>query len=860
MFLSRMLRLRQYLQKKKSPSLNDRFRCFQALLEANNSALEVMGDLEGKYFQGGDPFDRQYVRDSYNKVRENVLQMVEALNCIASDRYRSLYGVFERIDHGIQETVFGVRETVRSPLTIPFAEITREMSEIVGGKSANLGEMRNRMGLPIPEGFAISAYAYDIFVEKGVLGKDVARRLASVNIHDRRALSKLSREIQQTILAAPLPQELENAILQAYVQLAAPMGGEIPVSIRSSAVREDSDISFAGQYATILNVYPHAIIHAYKKVIASKFTPQAIFYWKERGFNEEDIPVAVGCQAMICARASGVMYSRDPNHPDRNVVIISAIWGVGELVVERASPNVYVVSRETGQVLERRIPVQESMLVCKGAGISVVPVPDDLKEQPCLREKETEQLLRYAITLEDHYQSPRDIEWVIDQEGAVYIVQTRDLKMASGSPGSEEASTDPHADRVLINWGVVAATGVGAGPVQIVMKDRDLDPFPPGSVLVVKSFRPKQVTVMDKASAIICEIGNVAGHMASLAREAQIPTIVEARDATKLLRPGQMVTVDAYRNRVYDGAVEEILGQKRRDEETRKSAPVLKKVEQLISRIVSLNLWDSKAVSFQPENCQTFHDITRFIHEMSIQEMFRLHESKKTPYENAKQLVSDLKINLYVIDLGGGLSVSDKESNRVRPEEITSLPMRALWRGITHPKVSWTGMVQVDLKGFASVMLNTLSDSARYGTQLGEKSYAIISKEYMNFSSRLAYHFSTVDAYCSDTKNNNYIQFQFMGGGSSSERRSRRVRFIAGVLKNMDFEVETKGDWLQARLLKYESHGIEQKLDYLGRLMCCARQLDMAMYSENVIDWYVQAFMRGNYAFEKTTAQPIKRG
>ena len=277
------------------------------------------------------------------------------------------------------------------------------------------------------------------------------------------ALSQLSREIQHTILAAPLPQELENAILQAYIQLAAPMGGEIPVSIRSSAVREDSDISFAGQYATILNVYPHAIVHAYKKVIASKFTPQAIFYWKEMGFNEEDIPVAVGCQAMICARASGVMYSRDLNHPDRNVVIISAIWGVGELVMERASPNVYVVSRETGQVLERRTPVQESMLACKGSGISVVPVPDDLREQPCVREEEIEKLLRYAIALEDHYQTPRDIEWVIDQGGAVYIVQTRDLKMASGSPGSEETSTDPHADRVLINWGVVAATGVAAG-------------------------------------------------------------------------------------------------------------------------------------------------------------------------------------------------------------------------------------------------------------------------------------------------------------------------------------------------------------------------------------------------------------
>ncbi|MGD0662884.1 MAG: PEP/pyruvate-binding domain-containing protein [Syntrophorhabdales bacterium] len=854
MFLSRASRVRRRLQKKKSPSLKDRFRCFQALLEANNSALEVMGDLEGRYFQGAYPFDRRYVRDSYTKVRENVLQMIEALNFIASDRYRSLYGVFEKIDRGIQEAVFGVTETLPSPLTIPFAEITREMSEMVGGKSANLGEMRNRMHLPVPEGFAISAYAYKTFLGNGVLGNDVAKRLAAVNIHDRQAVSQLSREIQQAVLAGSVPPELKDAILQAYLQLAAPAGREIAVSVRSSAVHEDSDISFAGQYATILNVSPHAILQAYKKVIASKFTPQAIFYWKEMGFSEEDIPVAVACQTMIDARTSGVMYSRDPNHPGRNVVIISAMWGVGELVVGRASPNVYVVSRETGEVLEKKTPVQESMLVCKGAGIGRVPVPEEQRLRPCLGEEEIEKLSRYAVVLENHYQTPRDIEWVIDGEGKIYILQTRDLKMASGSAEKEETSPDPDEDKILINWGLVAATGVGAGPVHLVKKDRDLHPFPQGGVLVVRSFRPNHVTVMDKASAIICEIGNVAGHMASLAREAQIPTIVDAKDATKLLRPGQMVTVDANRNKIYNGTVDEILRRKKRDEEARKSAPVLKKVEQLVSRIVSLKLLDSKAVSFQPESCQTLHDITRFIHEMSIREMFRLHESEKASDKQAVQLVSDLKINLYVIDLGGGLSVEGRDL-RVRPEEISSLPMRALWRGITHPKVRWTGMVDVDLKGFASVMLNTLSDSGRYGTQLGEKSYAIVSKEYMNFNSRLAYHFSTVDAYCSGTKNNNYIQFQFMGGGSSSERRSRRVRFIAGVLRNLDFEVETKGDWLQARLEKYECHGIEQKLDYVGRLMCCARQLDMAMYSENVIDWYVQAFMRGNYAFEKTPAR-----
>ena len=265
-----------------------------------------------------------------------------------------------------------------------------------------------------------------------------------------------------------------------------------------------------------------------------------------------------------------------------------------------------------------------------------------------------------------------------------------------------------------------------------------------------------------------------------------------------------------------------------------------------------LNLVDPRAESFKPEHCQTFHDLTRFIHEISIQEMFRSNEvEKSSKHEQAKRLVSDIPINLYLIDLDGGLQSSMRHKKTIRPEDITSLPLKALWRGMTHPGVNWSGMVEVDLKGFASVMLNTLSDSAAYGQTMGERSYALISKEYMNFSSRLAYHFSTVDSYCSKIKNNNYITFHFMGGGSSSERRARRARFISGVLKNLDFEVELKGDWLLAKLMKYEGRVMEEKLDYLGRLMCCSRQLDMVMYSDGVVDWYIKAFMEGNYGFKK---------
>ena len=262
--------------------------------------------------------------------------------------------------------------------------------------------------------------------------------MASLNIHDPKALNAISREIREAILAAPMPEELEEAIFRGYARLAASEGEEVFVSVRSSAIGEDTDVSFAGQYATALNVPPDRLLAAYAEVLASKFTPQAIFYWKEKGFNEEDIPMAVACQTMICARASGVMYSQDPNNVSRNVVIISAKWGLGELVVEHDSPNVYVVSRENGLILEKRVPRQEAMLVCeRSGGVSEIPVADELQWQPCLREEEIQELFQHALLLERHYGNPRDIEWAIDAEGKIYILQTRPLKMSPVPDGKK---------------------------------------------------------------------------------------------------------------------------------------------------------------------------------------------------------------------------------------------------------------------------------------------------------------------------------------------------------------------------------------------------------------------------------------
>ncbi|MBA4393417.1 MAG: phosphoenolpyruvate synthase, partial [Desulfobacca sp.] len=703
MNIPKILSLNHYLKKGKwkEPSLQEKFRAFQTLLQGNNSALEIMGDMEEKYSSGEYVFDRQYIRASYSQIRGKVFEMVEAVNQMVPQQYQDLYSIFEQIDQTVQRTVFGRKEIPYSPLTLSLDQITKEMMEQVGGKNANLGEIRNRVGLPVPEGFAITSYAYKVFIEENKLEEQIRKQLNSLSGSDLEAIALAGRKIQQAILMAKIPPDLEKAILTSYDRLTTKAGQIVPISIRSSAVGEDSEVTFAGQYATALNVRQDHILQTYKEIVASKFTPRAIFYWKDKGFNEEDIAMSVGCLTMISARTSGIMYSQNPNNLSEKTVIISAVWGLGQYAVSgQVSPNVYIMSREDGRILEKRIPRQEVMLVCHElAGEVEVAVPEENQGKACLNDEVLHQLFNYALKLENHYQKPQDIEWAIDGTGNLFMLQTRPLRISS--PPKERKETllpNISPERLLIDWGVVASTGVGAGPVYIVKQDQDLVQFPEGAVLVVKHTAPKYVTVMNRAAAIITDIGNVTGHMASLAREFQIPTIVDTREATKLLQTGQIVTVDAVGNKIYQGVIEELIEkEKKKEQNSLKQTAILKKLEEVLSVIVPLNLVDPRDESFKPHNCRTFHDLTRYIHEVSIQEMFRFNEvDKSSKHQQAKRLISDLPINLYIVDLDGGLTPTHKPRKNVHPEDITSTPMKALWRGLTHPGVNWSGMVEVD--------------------------------------------------------------------------------------------------------------------------------------------------------------------
>ena len=402
--------------------------------------------------------------------------------------------------------------------------------------------------------------------------------------------------------------------------------------------------------------------------------------------------------------------------------------------------------------------------------------------------------------------------------------------------------------RVLLMGGSTACAGVAAGPVVRVSGEADLDSFPRGAVLVARQNSPAFGRVMPRAAAIVTDVGSVTGHMASLAREYGVPTITNAGAATSL-PAGVEVTVDATHRRVYEGRVQELLLAGAIQRGPQRDIPRLAVMERVVNRIAHLNLIDPGSNAFRAKNCRTYHDVVRFCHEMAISEMFHITDYKDLTEQGvAYRLESDVPLGIYVVDLGGGVK-APSGTRVITPEQIISIPMRALWRGMTTPGVQWAGARPIDLRGLFSVWANTMVDTARVDRGLGDNSYALVGEQYMNFGSRLGYHFTTLETVCGPNPLENSLSFRFKGGAADVHRRERRVRFIAEVLQHHGFQVDRRQDLLNAWVKTLPQAKIEDLLVVLGRLMGCARQLDVTMDTETRVAACVEAFLRGDYDF-----------
>jgi pyruvate,water dikinase len=820
---------------------------FRKLLSANNSFLETLAELEQKR-RGEDFIDRAYVKRKAIRSVADIHSMVESINVISGNRYPGLGESLDRINRILMAAVEEQAPDAALELVLDLPRSRASHADIVGGKMANLGEIHNVLDAPTPDGFTVTTEGFRLLMEEGGLRSWIQN--VHLELRSAQDIPRVSQTLQEGILGVRIPPGLEGEIRAAYARLEERSGAALPVAVRSSAVGEDSELSFAGQFLSLLNVSGEEIPGAYLRVVASLYSPEAIHYRFLHGVPGDSAEMAVGVIAMVPAAAAGVAFSQDPGHPQPRHVLIQAVRGLGITLVEgRTSPEVIRVALPSEPPRITRLPPRQTALTvaAREGGVREEVLPAAEAEQPCITDEETLQVARWARALENYFGRPQDVEWAITEDRRLFLLQSRPLRLARASV----RESDPVAGHpILLRGGETACPGVGAGPAVQLDEDGDMDGFPDGAVLVARRSSPKFVRLMARARAIVTDAGSTTGHMASLAREFRVPTLLNTREATRSIPEGTLVTVDAAGGFVYEGEVASLLSRSAAPEKPdgphRPAGPELETLERVVRFVSPLNLTDPGSEAFRAERCETLHDLARFVHEKSYQEMFGMGEKLGDFRAASYQLDVFLPIDVYIVDLGGGLKEIPK-GNKVKPSQIASVPMAAVLKGMLHERIPRFGPRYMDFRGLFSVMMRHATTSPEQERSFQDPCYAMISDCYLNYTARVGYHFSVLDAYCSPTPNKNYIALLFRGGAADQLRRNRRVRAIGAILREYGFAVRTDQDTVHARLSKADLAETETQLEMMGRLLQFFRQMDAAMASDEHARLFQEAFLKGDY-------------
>lgn len=828
------------------------FRQFRDVLDANTTALETITEM-GEVLGGDYLFDVEYVRRARGSLAASVERSLRVFGELTRGRYPRLPEVAASIDAMIGRVVDETPPPA-AELVLFLEDVTPDRAAAVGGKAAPLALLRDVAKLDVPDGFVLTTRAFDAFVRHNELGSRLPPRGAAP-----------PEELYARALGGEIPPELGSAIEEAIAKLGARCPGA-SVSVRSSAEHEDGEHSFAGQFETLLNVPLRraAIEDAYRRVIASLFSPRAVAYQRRLGYGIGATRMAVACMTMVDATVSGVLYTSDPlGGPDR--MVIGASWGLGTSVVDgRADADHLVVRKDgTGAVVSEQIGEKAAMTVLRaGGGTDEAATPEDARRRRSLDPDQLARLVDAGLVIERHSRSPQDVEWAFDASGRLLILQARPLRMQGTAAAERPPSRPPPAaQRVAFrNPGTAVHEGAAAGAVHVLRSLRELDAVPRGAVLVLRHDASDVVRVMPLVAAIVTDTGAATSHMASLAREFRIPTLVNTGDATKVLEDGQEVTVMAGRDgaAVYRGRIASTFAASLDRSARLEDLHEFRRRRYVLRLIAPLNLVDPLRDDFSPDACRTVHDVLRFMHEKAVTQLIE-DAGLGAGTRGAVRLDLPIPAGISVIDVGGGLAGPARSSATL--EQITSLPFRALAEGMTRPGVWRSEAVPLTAGDFMSSMLSA-PEIGFPGPRLSDRNVAVISLEYANVHVKFGYHYAILDCHCSATPRHNHVTFRFAGGATDMTKRSRRLEFIATVLAAHGFNVVTRGDLILGRLSNVRREDLLQILDQLGRLLAYTRQLDAVLHDDRDVERLARSFMGGVYDLTQAEddAPPSPRG
>lgn len=432
-----------------------------------------------------------------------------------------------------------------------FKDLNKDDIPIAGGKGANLGEMY-QLGIPVPNGFVVTSAAYFKFIADNHLDEQIKHIISACNVNDSHQLAQTATKIQSLIRKCTIGPETSIPIMKAYRQLGGWAGlRQLPVAVRSSATAEDlPDASFAGQQETYLNVIGESnLLKRVQDCWASLFTPRAIFYREKQHYSHLKIGIAVPVQVLVDSKISGIMFSVNPVNRNKDQIVIETIWGLGEYIVQgKITPDSDIVDKSSWQIIHHHTTAQTRQLKRSTRETSEVDVPKSLQQQAKLTPKEVLSLAKIAQKLHNHYAKPQDMEFALDSSRKIYIVQSRPITTLHNLQTKDSTTT---TNLTPILSGQSASPGQAQGKVVILKSPKEINLAKKGDVLVTYMTSPDFVPAMRRVSAIITDAGGQTSHAAIVSRELGVPCIVGTKTATKTLKAGQIVFVDATSGNIY---------------------------------------------------------------------------------------------------------------------------------------------------------------------------------------------------------------------------------------------------------------------------------------------------------------------
>jgi pyruvate,water dikinase len=450
-----------------------------------------------------------------------------------------------------------------------FSEISAEDTLLVGGKNANLGEMYNKLadvGVPVPNGFAVTAEGYDYFIKFNNLEEKIHNVLKGLDTNNIEDLHKRGEEIRNLIKSGEFPEDLKNEILTSFQKLKEEYGEDLTVAVRSSATAEDlPGASFAGQQETYLNVSEKDLLEKIKFCFASLFTDRAISYREDKGFDHFKVKLSVAVQKMVRSDvgSSGVMFTIDPDNGCPNVIVINSVFGLGELIVQgKVVPDEFMVFKDADEfpIISKKLGEKNRKIVyAEEGGVKEVDTKEEERRVFSLIDEEVRLLAKYGYLIEKHYGKAMDIEWAKDGiENKLYIVQARPETVHSTKQNVwYEYRLKIKAEPIL--KGIAIGSQITAGKVRVIKDVEKINEFQAGEILVTEMTDPDWEPIMKIAKGIITEKGGRTAHAAIVSRELGIPAIVGVSGALEKLKTGDEITIDnsqGLEGKIYQGILE----------------------------------------------------------------------------------------------------------------------------------------------------------------------------------------------------------------------------------------------------------------------------------------------------------------